>query len=106
MHIRTATKEDMPKLLTLLREDDAFVRESAAWPLSELGGVALLRDLLVAYGRGLNEGFDNDGFSAALIELVQMDRQESAVELRLLAQASNAQIRENSTWLLEFCTDE
>jgi HEAT repeat protein len=33
-----AAKEDVPALLTLLGDDDAFVREAAAWPLSELGG--------------------------------------------------------------------
>ena len=101
---KVATKEDVPKLLALLRDDDAFVREAAAWPLSELEGAPLLRDLLVAYQRGLDEGFDNDGFSAALIDLVEANRSESAAELRLLVLDSNAHIRENAGWLLEFCS--
>jgi HEAT repeat protein len=101
-----ATKQDVAKLLTLLGDDDAFVREAAAWPLSELAGIPLLRDLLVAYQKGLDEGFDNDGFSAALIDLVELNRPESAAELRSLVLDSNAHIRENALWLLKFCTGE
>ena len=70
---RTATTEDMPRLRELLTDDSVFVREAAAWPLSELAGAAALPDLLVAYQRGFDEGHDNDGFSAALIELAAAD---------------------------------
>jgi HEAT repeat protein len=101
-----AAKEDVPALLTLLGDDDAFVREATAWPLSELGGVPLLRDLLVAYQKGLDEGLDNDGFSCALIDLVELNRAESAAELRSLVLDSNSHIRENALWLLEFCCGE
>jgi HEAT repeat protein len=96
---REATEENVPRLLTLLSDDEAFVREAAAWALSRLGQVRLFRDLLVAYQRGLNDGLDNDGFSAALIDLVEINRKESAAELSLLALDSIAHIRENAIWL-------
>ena len=100
---QTATIDDMPRLMRLLQDPDAFVREAAAWPVSELGGELLLRDLLIAYQRGLEEGLDNDGFSAALIELVEDRPVASASKLRSLAQDPDSRIRENAFWLLEFC---
>lgn len=66
---RSSTLDDAPRLSSLLNDDDAIVREAAAWPLSELAGVAHLRELLNAYQRGFDDGLDNDGFTTALIEL-------------------------------------
>ena len=102
---KETTLQDVPRLMTLLQDKDPFVREAAAWPLSELVGVPVLRDLLIAYQRGLDEGLDNDGFTATLIDLVQVNSQESALALRSLAQNGDSAMRENALWLLEFCTD-
>src|SRR5262245_13534968 len=63
---RSATLDDVPRLLRLLQDERFFVREAAAWPLSELAGATYLQELLQAYQRGFDEGHDNDGFSAAL----------------------------------------
>ncbi len=101
---KETTLQDVPRLMTLLQDRDAFVREAAAWPLSELVGVPALRDLLVAYQRGLDEGLDNDGFTAALIDLVQVHSSESALVLRSLAQNGDSDMQENALWLLEFCS--
>lgn len=60
---------DVAKLVALLNDNSFFVREAAAWPLAELAGPAVLRELFVAYQRGFDEGHDNDGFSAALLEV-------------------------------------
>ncbi len=60
-----ATLDDVPRLCALLNDDDAIVREAAAWPLSELAGVAHFRNLLTAYQRGFDDGLDNDGFTTA-----------------------------------------
>jgi hypothetical protein len=64
-----ASSEDIPKLLELLESGKFFVREAAAWPLAELAGPAVLTELLRAYQRGFDEGHDNDGFTAALLEV-------------------------------------
>src|SRR6185369_424403 len=48
MHSK-ATVDDVPQLRRLLEDDDALVREAAAWPISELVGPPALRDLLKAY---------------------------------------------------------
>ena len=71
-----ATIEDVPRLLDLLNDDSFFVREAAAWPLSDLGVVEALPVLLDAYQRGLDEGHDNDGFSAALADLAVLPTEE------------------------------
>ena len=44
-----ASTEDLTRLLILLNDDDFFLREAAAWPISELAGPSSLRDLLIAY---------------------------------------------------------
>src|SRR5262252_1918184 len=45
---KTAALEDLPRLMELLSDEDFFVREAAAWPISELAGPAALPELLVA----------------------------------------------------------
>src|SRR5258706_599213 len=83
-----ASAEDVPRLLELLLDDSFFVREAAAWPLSDLGWMDALSQLLCAYQRGLDEGHDNDGFSAALIDLVTA--KPSAAKPRLESLAAGA----------------
>jgi HEAT repeat protein len=41
---KTATPVDVPQLLDLLKDDDFFVREAAAWPIAELAGSSVLRE--------------------------------------------------------------
>jgi hypothetical protein len=84
---RTASPEDLPRLSELLRDESFFVREAAAWPLSELAGAAALPDLFEAYQRGVDEGHDADGFSAVLIELAAAD--PDGVRTRPSARASS-----------------
>jgi HEAT repeat protein len=57
----TATPQDVPQLMELLKDDDFFVRGAAAWPVAKLAGPPVLRELLVAYQRGFDDGHDNDG---------------------------------------------
>jgi hypothetical protein len=101
---KAATSDDLPRLTDLLEDDDFFVREAAAWPVSELAGPSALRELLVAYQRGFDDGQDNDGFTTALIDLVETDRNASRQVLEALAQEGDAAMRENAMWLLDFCS--
>jgi HEAT repeat protein len=105
MH-KGASAEDIPQLKAMLAEPDFFIREAAAWPLSELAGPSVLADLLAAYQRGLDEGHDNDSFSAALIELAAAHRAETRIVLDRLVQSGNAATRANAEWLLEFCVEQ
>jgi len=99
-----ATAEDLPRLMDLLKDDDFFLREAAAWPVSELAGPSALRELLVAYQRGIDDGHDNDGFATALIGLVEKNKPTSRQVLQPLTDETNPTMRENSLWLLEFCS--
>jgi hypothetical protein len=101
---KEATTEDLPRLMNLLKDDDFFVREAATWPVSELAGPSALRELLVAYQRGIDDGHDNDGFTTALIGLVETRKAASRDVLQALAQGTDPMMRENSLWLLEFCS--
>jgi hypothetical protein len=101
-----AQSEDIPNLLALLQSDDFFIRESAAWPLAELGGPTVLRELLVAYQRGFDEGHDNDGFTAALLEIPALHSKEARLVLERLAKSTEEPMRAHVCWLLEFCKAE
>jgi hypothetical protein len=59
--------------------------------------------LFVAYQRGIDEGHDNDGFTTALIELVEMHSQDSRQRLIELKSTANPVFQKYSDWLLEFC---
>jgi hypothetical protein len=102
LHKRAPT-EDLPRLLILLNDDDVFLREAAAWPISELAGSSSLHDLLIAYPRGLDEGHDNDGFTTALIELATVDPIGCREVLLRFSESPAATLRDNAAWLLDFC---
>jgi len=99
----SASSEDVPRLMELLHDPSFFVREAAAWALSDLECIDVLPQLLAAYQRGFDEGHDNDGFSAALIDLVQSKRINAKCQLERLVAGDDPQLREHASWLLEFC---
>ena len=99
-----ASIEDVPKLLALLKDGhDFFTREAAAWPLAELVGPTVLRELFVAYQKGFDEGHDNDGFTAALIEVSALFPTEARSALLALIGTETGVVQDHAKWLLEFC---
>ena len=101
-----AGAEDVPNLLVLLTSDDFFIREAAAWPLAELVGPTVLPELLAAYQRGFCEGHDNDGFTAALLEIPALHPTDAKLALERLAGSASEPMRGHARWLLEFCGAE
>ena len=101
----TATADDLPRLMELLRDQDFFVREAAAFPVSELAGPEALPELLAALQLGFDQGHDNDGFQAALIDLVQANPTPAKEVLAKLAISPDPKVRENAVWLLEFSSE-
>ena len=99
---KESDSSDVPRLLALLKDDGFFVREAAAWPLAELAGPTVLRELLVAYQRGFDEGHDNDGFSAALLEIPAL-HPATQPTLRTIIESSSEPMRGHAQWLLELC---
>ena len=100
---KDATAGDVPRLRELLGDESFFVREAAAWPLTELAGVEHLPELLRAYQRGLDDGHDNDGFTTALIELAASDPVRVGHALEALTRSGDLSMRENAQWLITFC---
>nr|WP_315491632.1 HEAT repeat domain-containing protein [uncultured Rhodoferax sp.] len=94
---------DIPKLLDLLKSNDFFVREAAAWPLAEHAGPRALVDLLHAYQRGFDEGHDNDGFTAALLEIPALHPKETRASLEQIVSTAEEPMRGHAEWLLGFC---
>ena len=101
-----AGAEDIPRLLELLENESFFVREAAAWPLAVLNGPSLLPQLFVAYQRGFDEGHDNDGFTAALLEIPALYPAEAPEALSSFIKLSEEPLRGHAEWLLEFCAGE
>ena len=103
---KSATREDVPRLVGLLADDAFFVREAAAWPLSDLGVTEALPQLLEAVYRGIQEGHDNDGLNAALADLAEMNPAPARGAVNVLVATGPAHLREHALSLLEFCTNE
>lgn len=101
-----SSAEDIPALLGLLETSDFFVREAAAWPLSELAGLDHLSELLRAYQRGFDEGHDNDGFTAALLEIPALFPADARRVIEGFVRSSDEPLRGHAQWLLEFCEPE
>lgn len=100
---KEAEATDVSRLLKLLNHESFVVREAASWPLAIVGGPAVLSELFLAFQRGFDEGLDNDGFTTALIELVELHPIKSREKLLELKNSPNRIIQENADWLLEFC---
>ena len=98
-----AGAEDVPKLLEILKSNDFFVREAAAWPLAELAGPRALTELLHAYQRSFDEGHDNDGFSAALLEILAFHPQDTRSSRERIVGTAEEPMRGHAVWLLGFC---
>jgi hypothetical protein len=103
---RSARVEDVPRLLMLLEDENFFVREAAAWPLSELAGAKYLEELLRAYQRGFDDGHDNDGFSAALADMALMDPIGVKQALQSFLECADESMQGHATWLLQFCRED
>jgi len=99
---READGSDVPRLLELLEDEDFVVREAAAWPLASVGGPDVLPELFLAYQRGFDDNHDNDGFTTALIELVELHSTDSRQKLLTLKESSNPIIQKYAEWLLQF----
>ena len=101
---RRASTEDLPRLLLLLNSDDIFLREAAAWPISELAGSSSLHDLLIAYQRGFDE---KDTTTTGLRPHWWNSRRwtQSDVETFFCASLNRlpTTLRDNAAWLLDFC---
>lgn len=100
---REAEQSDIPRLLGLLESNDFFVREAAAWPLAELAGAQVLGELLTAYQRGFDDGHDNDGFTAALLEIPALHGEAAVQAIQALLNSASGTAKQHASWLLTFC---
>ena len=98
-----STAADVPRLLGLLKSTDFFEREAAAWPLAELAGPDVLPQLLEAYQLGFEQGHDNDGFTAALLEIPVLHPELTPRALAKLIEQASEPMRSHAKWLQKFC---
>lgn len=72
-------------LIELLNDSDFVVREAAAWPLSDMGRVEAIPELINALQRGHEEGLDNDGRQTAISDLAYLENFEFEAKPNLMS---------------------
>jgi hypothetical protein len=100
-----ATEIDLPALVVAIQspKNNFWTRELFAEPISHLGGTDYLGPLLEAAQLGLDEGHDNDGFDARLIDIAYSEPEKCRAKLEELLARDDFKHRELANWLLEFC---
>ena len=103
--LASATEDDLPALLAALqsKKADFSVRELVADPVTRLGGVKFLRELMTALRKGFEEGHDNDGFQAHLADLAEREPEAVRAALTKMAETAKGEALEDIKWLLEYC---
>ena len=102
---KAATEANVPELYALLADRDFFFGEAVAVPLARLEGARALPQLLRAFQQGVDDGYDNDGLTATIMELVEREPNESEAVLRELMQSDDEHMRENATWALTLVSE-
>ena len=101
-----ADETRISELYSLLEDDNFFVREAAAVPLTRLEGVKALPKLFQALTHGNQDGHDNDLLSHVIAELLEAQQKEAApVLLNLLADPDN-KTRAHAAWALGFVASQ
>ncbi len=100
-----ATEINLPALVVAIQspKNNFWTRELFAEPISHLGGTDYLEPLLEAAQLGLDEGHDNDGFDAHLIDIASSEPEKCRTKLEELLARDDFKHRELAKWLLEFC---
>jgi len=103
----SATKEDLPVLLDFLRSErnDFWIRELLAEPICDLGGSQCLPELFDAYDLNEEDGHDNDGFNAYLIDLAFSEPENCKAKLLELLSHQNFKHKDIAIWLIGYCDE-
>ncbi len=99
---KEAKRSDLPLLRSLLHDESALIREAVSKPIADLDGLSSLRDLILAFQRGLDEGYDSDGLSSLLLEIVSVDQRAESF-LNELLYDSDRKVQHNARWLINHC---
>lgn len=100
-----ADKDDLPILISAIQSDrnDFFTRELLSQPISILGGVSSLSILFDALRKGEDEGHDNDGLCAWIMEIASANPTLCKTHLLQLLESPTFSNKDYAEWLIEFC---
>jgi HEAT repeat protein len=101
-----ANESNIAELYSLMNDEDFFVREAAALPLARLEGIRALPDLFEAHKRGSNDGHDNDGLTATIVELLEANQEEVTPLLLNMVRSVNNDTRRMAAWALGFVASQ
>ena len=100
-----SSRSDLSQLLDLLKseQNDFWVRELLAEPISEYGGSNCLPELFDGLKLNELEGHDNDTFLHFLTEIAYSGPMECKSTLQNLIARKNYEHKTRAEWLIEFC---
>lgn len=94
------------ELYSMLNDTDFFIREAAAVPLARLEGIKALPPLFGALTRGSQDGHDNDGLVATIVDLLQAKRSEVRTILQQMLGDEREDYRAHAAWAMGFVAIE
>lgn len=103
---QTADETNIPDLYSLLEDDNFFIREAAAFPIARMEGVRALPALFRAFTRGIQDGHDNDGMSAAIGGLLEENQQAALPLLENMLLDDDKDVRANAAWAMGFVAEQ
>jgi HEAT repeat protein len=101
-----ADESRIAELYAMLNDKDFFIREAAAVPLARLEGVKALPSLFGALTRGTQDGHDNDGLVATVVDLLQANRSEVPPILQEMLSDEREDYRALAAWALGYVPTE
>lgn len=101
-----ADETNVAELYLLLNDESFFVREAAASPLARLDGVRALPSLFQAHKRGSQDGHDNDGLTATIVELLEAKQEEVTPLLLNMVRSTDHETRQRAAWALGFVASQ
>lgn len=99
---KKADKSHVSDLRSLLRSENQFTREVAAYPLLRLEGLGILPELFEAMQYGESLGHDNDGLTHAMIELIESDPDASLPFLLPMLESKKPASRADAAWAMSY----
>jgi hypothetical protein len=103
-----ATKADLLKLVAAIQSprNNFWTRELLSEPICRLGGSDYLEPLFEALQLGFDEGHDNDGFQAHVIDIAKTEPKKTRSKLKELMGQKKYAHKDLAKWLLEFCKNK
>ena len=101
-----ADETTVPVLYLLLNDESISVRETAANMLSRLDGAKALPLIFQAYTRGFREGYENEGMTKIIVDLLEENQEDVTPLLLDMLNSKDSDTLQNAAWALGFVSSQ